>query len=56
MGARCWVLVCGVGCTVLGARHLLPSPPAAPGPFQLLEIVRREDVVLRAVLTTHHHW
>ncbi|EOA93174.1 2-oxoglutarate dehydrogenase E1 component, mitochondrial, partial [Anas platyrhynchos] len=25
-------------------------------PFQLLEIVRREEVVLRAVLTTHHHW
>uniref|UniRef100_U3J9I8 Metallo-beta-lactamase domain-containing protein n=1 Tax=Anas platyrhynchos platyrhynchos TaxID=8840 RepID=U3J9I8_ANAPP len=22
----------------------------------LLEIVRREEVVLRAVLTTHHHW
>uniref|UniRef100_A0A493TVJ6 Metallo-beta-lactamase domain-containing protein n=1 Tax=Anas platyrhynchos platyrhynchos TaxID=8840 RepID=A0A493TVJ6_ANAPP len=69
--AGCWVLrerlrgvgcgVCGVGvgcvgCVVLGARHLLPSPPAAPGPFQLLEIVRREEVVLRAVLTTHHHW
>ncbi|NWX40390.1 HAGHL protein, partial [Steatornis caripensis] len=25
-------------------------------PFQLLEIIRKEDVVLRAVLTTHHHW
>ncbi|XP_040430144.1 hydroxyacylglutathione hydrolase-like protein isoform X1 [Cygnus olor] len=25
-------------------------------PKRLLEIVRREDVVLRAVLTTHHHW
>ncbi|NXN01929.1 HAGHL protein, partial [Sylvia borin] len=23
---------------------------------QLLEIIRREDVVLRAILTTHHHW
>ncbi|XP_067162448.1 hydroxyacylglutathione hydrolase-like protein isoform X2 [Apteryx mantelli] len=25
-------------------------------PKRLLEIIRREDVVLRAVLTTHHHW
>ncbi|KFQ39924.1 Hydroxyacylglutathione hydrolase-like, partial [Mesitornis unicolor] len=25
-------------------------------PFQLLEIIRKEDVVLRAILTTHHHW
>lgn len=36
------------------------SPPlpltAALAPFQLLEIIRKEDVVLRAILTTHHHW
>ncbi|NWS89406.1 HAGHL protein, partial [Toxostoma redivivum] len=25
-------------------------------PLQLLEIIRKEDVVLRAILTTHHHW
>ncbi|XP_056358883.1 uncharacterized protein LOC130259031 isoform X2 [Oenanthe melanoleuca] len=25
-------------------------------PKRLLEIVRKEDVVLRAILTTHHHW
>ncbi|NWQ91586.1 HAGHL protein, partial [Burhinus bistriatus] len=25
-------------------------------PKRLLEIIRKEDVVLRAVLTTHHHW
>ncbi|POI19082.1 hypothetical protein CIB84_017174, partial [Bambusicola thoracicus] len=25
-------------------------------PKRLLEIVRKEDVVLRAVLITHHHW
>ncbi|XP_048817482.1 hydroxyacylglutathione hydrolase-like protein isoform X3 [Lagopus muta] len=25
-------------------------------PKRLLEIVRKEDVVLRAVLSTHHHW
>uniref|UniRef100_A0A674GNX0 Hydroxyacylglutathione hydrolase-like protein n=1 Tax=Taeniopygia guttata TaxID=59729 RepID=A0A674GNX0_TAEGU len=36
-------------------------PPPLPaqchsGPFQLLEIVRKEDVVLKAILTTHHHW
>ncbi|XP_015498726.1 hydroxyacylglutathione hydrolase-like protein isoform X7 [Parus major] len=25
-------------------------------PKRLLEIIRKEDVVLRAILTTHHHW
>lgn len=34
----------------------LSSLPSALGPLQLLEIIRKEDVVLRAILTTHHHW
>ncbi|KAK4813440.1 hypothetical protein QYF61_005388 [Mycteria americana] len=31
------------------------DPCSAPVEW-LLEIVRKEDVVLRAILTTHHHW
>ncbi|XP_077042802.1 hydroxyacylglutathione hydrolase-like protein isoform X4 [Agelaius phoeniceus] len=35
-------------------RHALAVDAAVPK--RLLEIIRKEDVVLRAILTTHHHW
>uniref|UniRef100_A0A8C3N5P1 Hydroxyacylglutathione hydrolase like n=1 Tax=Geospiza parvula TaxID=87175 RepID=A0A8C3N5P1_GEOPR len=35
-------------------RHALAVDAAVPK--RLLEIIKKEDVVLRAILTTHHHW
>uniref|UniRef100_A0A8C9U9I2 Hydroxyacylglutathione hydrolase like n=1 Tax=Serinus canaria TaxID=9135 RepID=A0A8C9U9I2_SERCA len=35
-------------------RHAVAVDAAVPK--RLLEIIRKEDVVLKAILTTHHHW
>ncbi|KAM9222657.1 hydroxyacylglutathione hydrolase-like protein isoform 1-T1 [Leptosomus discolor] len=56
----CWAFAAALcGCSGRGACGRLLSAlslPSALGPLQLLEIIRKEDVVLRAILTTHHHW